>query len=1375
MTVSIRSLKIMLDGDSSGYVRAMGAKAVADAKAIAAGQHLVTVIEQTDRRLGQSVSIIDRLAGRYVDGARATHEFERSFGQLGRAIERDNSIAERAGSIYEGLARKTGIAADAADIAARGNLALADAVSRVNLRLAAQQERAERTAAAMKAADAASAAGAGLQAQLTGLLAYGARLEEVRAKHVPLFAAQQQYRAQLADVAEALKLGAITEAEYTAAIGQTKAAFANQVRELTGAAAKARETAASQAALARDAQLLKDKLNPLAAAEREYAAAVDLANRAQRAGHLSATEHGAALALARTNLDHATEAAKRHSGALGTATASTGQMRASLVNLGQQAQDVFVTLSAGQSPLQVLIQQGSQIGTIFAATPGGAAGVLSAAGAAIRGMITPTTLAVAGLAALASGAALVVAHAARVDTQIRTFAVALDAMHTSSLASGADFLRMTRELQAMGLAADDARASLLEVVRTPGVNPAVAGRIVATGANIAAGIGGDPAARAKELAVALAGGIEKTIEFGIATETLDHIQAGQLRTMAQVQGSTAATTRAFETMEAAVAGRLNRSLSATTRALAELKSAFGSMLDSLVLTTPVQTFIRGLENLAKIVDHLAKGDLKLGPITLDLGPFGSYPLNQSARDAAGAQAAASPTAVLPGATNAFDPRGLALDTADLRRLATVLDAAVKHLPEGHALLATSTIARRPDTPGSDHPIGKGIDVRLVGPNGPLPNKGPIGSDPGLYERLAAAAYLENQRLYPGTPLAWGGRFETKKGSGLEDWMHFGATEDRGTLRPPLSAIAERYRPELEYRKQLAEADSRLPELTAWWRTYYETVGNVTDNTAEQRWAAMAAANKAAEEWRARNGIAAPPAATSAAGPTTGAYDKDALNKLSKAIELSEKLRDADRLTAHEGRTYWQAYWQAMAGPDDGSAERRWSAMSAANDAVEQWRITVDRAAAAEKTRTDGVMATAQATLQGEVPALIAAADAQARLALQTGETTNVEAKRRQLLQGLAAEEIKAAAEAVAGMRRQTEASEALAAATQRGAGAEHEATIQAQVTAATYKAANAAKAAGIDVTDGVVRAIAAETEALVRRNDAAKNAAELGRAANDNRRGIEVLQLEASLAGKTTEEIQARVSHLQAVQELERRNVDLSGDVAKNYLASVDALGEARIRTAAVQRESQRWEEAIRGIASTIESALTGALERSLSGERAEDWGKRLRSILNSALTGLAVNLFIRPAIGTALGALGFGNLAQQYGTFGGSAGGSGASANGSSGLGTVSNVAGLGNSLGLFDGLKDSIFGSGGIGSWFSGIGKSLGFASQVPVVGLSQSSIASLANMIGIEPASLSYLGSAGSITVPGSVFGTTTLGSFAGAPGSGIPAGNLTENFV
>ncbi len=60
--------------------------------------------------------------------------------------------------------------------------------------------------------------------------AYGDELDRLRAKYSPLFAAQREYLGQLAEIRQAVRTGALTQAEGAAALERTKSGFAEQVK-----------------------------------------------------------------------------------------------------------------------------------------------------------------------------------------------------------------------------------------------------------------------------------------------------------------------------------------------------------------------------------------------------------------------------------------------------------------------------------------------------------------------------------------------------------------------------------------------------------------------------------------------------------------------------------------------------------------------------------------------------------------------------------------------------------------------------------------------------------------------------------------------------------------------------------------------------------------------------------------------------------------------------------------------------------------------------------------------------------------------------------------------------------------------------------------
>jgi hypothetical protein len=104
-------------------------------------------------------------------------------------------------------------------------------------------------------------------------------------------------------------------------------------------------------------------------------------------------------------------------------------------------------------------------------------------------------------------------------------------------------------------------------------------------------------------------------------------------------------------------------------------------------------------------------------------------------------------------------------------------AGAEWLPPGYRVVVTSA-ARVPDpntqTPNSRHYRGGALDVEIIDPDGNrLPDRGPFGGGQ-MYKRLAHGVYNETLRRNPdlAAQMQWGGEFETVRGSGVSDYMHF---------------------------------------------------------------------------------------------------------------------------------------------------------------------------------------------------------------------------------------------------------------------------------------------------------------------------------------------------------------------------------------------------------------------------------------------------------------------------------------------------------------------------------------------------------------------------------------------------------------------------
>lgn len=141
---------------------------------------------------------------------------------------------------------------------------------------------------------------------------------------------------------------------------------------------------------------LRASIDPVFAASKRYEAAVEQLNTALRLGVTTQQEYDATLE--RLGQSYLT--------AGGQADAFEASIRGaggSTANIAAQFNDIGVMMAAGQSPLMLAVQQGTQLNQVFAQMGGGKA-ALQGVGAGLMSMINPLSLATIGI--IAGGAAL---------------------------------------------------------------------------------------------------------------------------------------------------------------------------------------------------------------------------------------------------------------------------------------------------------------------------------------------------------------------------------------------------------------------------------------------------------------------------------------------------------------------------------------------------------------------------------------------------------------------------------------------------------------------------------------------------------------------------------------------------------------------------------------------------------------------------------------------------------------------------------------------------------------------------------------------------------------------------------------------------------
>jgi hypothetical protein len=243
--------------------------------------------------------------------------------------------------------------------------------------------------------------------QLEAAVAKTAQAQAVAATAAQRLATEQQNTATAAAKAAAAQ-AAVTAALSNAAAAQDRAAGAAmrlqaaQDRQAASAAKQAAASAAAGTAEQQHAAMLEQlrmKYNPLFAASKQYETALRDIAAAETLGAISAREATAAR-------ERAAQAMAPMPGIVGKYGAAVNSSSGYTANLASQFNDIGVMLAAGQNPLQLALQQGTQISQVLnqiaGSAGGGAVGALKALGAGFLSMINP--ISIATIAIIAFGA-----------------------------------------------------------------------------------------------------------------------------------------------------------------------------------------------------------------------------------------------------------------------------------------------------------------------------------------------------------------------------------------------------------------------------------------------------------------------------------------------------------------------------------------------------------------------------------------------------------------------------------------------------------------------------------------------------------------------------------------------------------------------------------------------------------------------------------------------------------------------------------------------------------------------------------------------------------------------------------------------------------
>jgi hypothetical protein len=218
-------------------------------------------------------------------------------------------------------------------------------------------------------------------------------VDALRASLDPAYGAQMRFNSAFDLLESALASGAIKTEQYSKTLELL-------IRDYNGADAAARELAATNAALTTKVDALRASYDPLFASSKRYEAALETLNQAQRAGIISAAQYDSML----ENLGQQMLMTGNQAGAMGK---GLGVASANSANLFAQFNDIGVMLAAGQNPIQLALQQGTQISqvlTMISVAGGGLRGMFSALAAGFMSLINPITLLTIGIIAFGAAA-----------------------------------------------------------------------------------------------------------------------------------------------------------------------------------------------------------------------------------------------------------------------------------------------------------------------------------------------------------------------------------------------------------------------------------------------------------------------------------------------------------------------------------------------------------------------------------------------------------------------------------------------------------------------------------------------------------------------------------------------------------------------------------------------------------------------------------------------------------------------------------------------------------------------------------------------------------------------------------------------------------
>lgn len=364
------------------------------------------------------------------------------------------------------------------------------------------------------------------------------------------------------------------------------------------------EAFAADDALANSLAKLNQAYNPLLVNEERRVAALASADALLKQKVIDEKAHATIITNVNKVHDDTKRALEGAFTATGKYTSGVGLARHELINLGRQAQDVFVSLASGQSPMTVLIQQGTQIADVFASSRGSVMGFL--------GQIGPALLRLSGPIGLVTTALTAMYAAFKVSGEQQTLSNSLlGAGRASGLTGGQLEALAQQSAESAQITVSNARLIGAEYVKLGQIANDNLPKLTLLTKNFAAATGQDMKGAAQEIAQALADPSRGAQGLSDKIGGLDSTTLRMIRTATEFNDKLRAQKLLMDELGRATSDAADQSLSKWDRLTKSMGLVFDKLKEGAAGAVLPPDLAQRIESQRRVVENL-ESQLKQG-------------------------------------------------------------------------------------------------------------------------------------------------------------------------------------------------------------------------------------------------------------------------------------------------------------------------------------------------------------------------------------------------------------------------------------------------------------------------------------------------------------------------------------------------------------------------------------------------------------------------------------------------------------------------------------------------------------------------------------------------------------------------------------------